>query len=87
MQAKYNKIITAVNLNPNDIIKKSVMDMMIKFENLRVSNPKSTQDQICKMMNISSSSLRRYRNDLKMDSPYRMGHIIRKAHEIENRTK
>ena len=37
----------------------------------KFNNPKLTQKQICKQLGFSDSTIKRYRDDIKMDSPYR----------------
>ena len=37
---------------------------------IRSDNRRMTQKQICNQLGISDSSIKRYRNDINMDSPY-----------------
>jgi len=37
----------------------------------KFNNPKLTQKEICKQLGFSDSTIKRYRDDIKMDSPYR----------------
>ena len=37
----------------------------------KFNNPKLTQKQICKQSGFSDSTIKRYRDDIRMDSPYR----------------
>ena len=66
----------------NEINKKSTMDpnmltnyyklkLMNDFMNIKYQNPKTTQTEISSQLNMSSSTIQRYRNDIKMISPYR----------------
>ena len=44
--------------------------MMLDFMGIRSSNPKMTQKQICNHLGFSDSTIKRYRDDIKMHSPY-----------------
>ena len=37
----------------------------------KFNNPRLTQNQICKHLGFSDSTIKRYRDDIKMDSPHR----------------
>ena len=37
---------------------------------IRSNNPRMTQKQICNQLGTSDSTIKRYRNDINMDSPY-----------------
>ena len=37
---------------------------------IRSNNPRMTQNQICKQLGTSDSTIKRYRDDIQMDSPY-----------------
>ena len=43
---------------------------MLNFMEVKSSNPKMTQKQICNQLGFSDSTIKRYRNDINMDSPY-----------------
>ena len=44
---------------------------MNDFMNIKYQNPKMTQSEISSQLNMSSSTIKRYRNDINMISPYR----------------
>ena len=44
---------------------------MCRFMEMKSNNPKLTQKQIAKGLGYSDSTLKRYRNDINMQSPYR----------------
>ena len=44
---------------------------MNDFMNVKYQNPKMTQSEISNQLDMSSSTLQRYRNDINMLSPYR----------------
>ena len=67
----------------NEINKNSTMDrnmltkyyklkLMNDFMNIKYQNPKMTQSEISSQLNMSSSTINRYRNDTNMISPYRI---------------
>ena len=43
---------------------------MLKFMELKSKEPKLTQEEISKHLGFSDSTIKRYRDDIKMDSPY-----------------
>ena len=43
------------------------------------NNPKLTQKQICNQLGFSDRTIRRYRGDIKMDSPYRINNNKKKT--------
>ena len=44
---------------------------MARFMEMKSNNPKLTQKEIAKELGYSDSTLKRYRNDINMQSPYR----------------
>ena len=59
-------------MNPNMLTKYYKMKLMIDFMNFKYQNPKMTQSEISSQLNMSSSTIKRYRNDINMLSPYRI---------------
>ena len=59
-------------MNPNMLTKKYKVKLMSDFMNIKPQNPKMTQSEISSQLNISSSTIQRYRNDINMISPYRI---------------
>ena len=45
---------------------------MARFMEIKSLNPKIRQDQIAKELGCSSSTLRRYKNDINMLTPFRI---------------
>ena len=45
--------------------------MMLKFMEIKSSQPKSAQKEISKQLGSSDSTIERYRVDIQLDSPYR----------------
>ena len=65
-----DNIMKASSFDPNEITKFSKIRQQINFQKIKDENPKLTQDQICKMMGTTSSTLNRNRHDINMNSPY-----------------
>ena len=57
-------------LHPNSINKYYKLNLMCKFMEIRSNDPKLTQKQICNQLGFSDSTIKRYRDDIHMDSPY-----------------
>lgn len=58
-------------INPEDITKVHKINIIFKFMNIKAAQPNLTQEQICKKLGISSSTIKRIRQDLNVKSPYR----------------
>ena len=67
----YDNIIKSQSIEPSDIIRTFKLDRCCDFMEEKYNNPRLTQKQICKQLGFSDSSIKRYRDDIKMDSPYR----------------
>ena len=48
------------------------LKLMNDFMNIKYQNPKMTQSEISSQLNMSPSTIKRYRNDINMLSPYRI---------------
>ena len=59
-------------MNPNMLTKYYKLKIMNDFMNIKYQNPKMTQSQISSQLNMSPSTIKRYRNDINMLSPYRI---------------
>ena len=62
------------NLDANLILRQYKLDLMSRFTEIKSVNPKLTQSEKAKELGCSSSSLQRYRHDIKMQSPYISNH-------------
>ena len=62
-------------MDPNMLTKYYKLKLMNDFMNIKYQNPKMTQSEISSQLNMSSSTIKRYRNDLNMLSPYRINPI------------
>ena len=59
-------------MNPNMLTKYYKLKLMNDFMNIKYQNPKMTQSEISSQLNMSSSTIKRYRNDINLLSPYRI---------------
>ena len=59
-------------MDPNMLTKYYKLKLMNDFMNIKYQNPKMKQSEIANNLNMSSSTLQRYRNDINMLSPYRI---------------
>ena len=67
-----NEINKNSTMNPNMLTKYYKLKLMNEFMNIKYQNPKMTQSEISSQLNMSSSTIQRYRNDINMFSPYRI---------------
>ena len=66
-----NEINKNSTIDPNTLTKYYKLKLMNDFMNIKFKNPKLTQSQISSQLNMSPSTIQRYRNDINMISPYR----------------
>ena len=69
-------------MDPNMLTKYYKLKLMNDFMNIKYQNRKMTQSEISSQLNMSSSTIKRYRNDVNMLSPYRIS-----ANNVKKRTK
>ena len=67
-----NEINKNSTMDPNLLTKYYKLKLMNDFMNIKYQNPKMTQSEISSQINMSSSTIQRYRNDINMLSPYRI---------------
>ena len=67
-----NEINKNSTMDPNMLTKYYKLKLMNDFMNIKNQNPKMTQSEISSQLNMSSSTIQRYRNDINMLSPYRI---------------
>ena len=70
------------NMDPNLLTRHCKLKLMNDFMNIKYQNPKIKQSEIANNLNMSPSTLQRYKNDLNMLSPYRIN-----PNNIKKRTK
>ena len=67
-----NEINKTANMNPNLLTRHYKLKLMNDFMYIKYRNPKMKQSQIADQLNLSSSTIQRYRNDINMISLYRI---------------
>ena len=67
-----NEINKTANMDPNLLTRHYKLKLMNDFMHIKYQNPKMKQSEIANNLNMSSSTLQRYRNDINMLSPYRI---------------
>ena len=67
--AEINK---TANMDPNLLTRHYKLKLMNDFMNIKYQNPKMKQSEIANNLNMSSSTLQRYRNVINMLLPYRI---------------
>ena len=77
-----NEINKNSSMNPNMLTKYYKLKLMNDFKNIKYQNPKMTQSEISSQLNMSPSTIQRYRNDINMFSPYRIN-----PNNVEKRSK
>ena len=67
-----NEINKNSTMDPNMLTKYYKLKLMNDFMNIKYQNPKMTQSEISSQLKIGPSTIKRYRNDINMLSPYRI---------------
>ena len=67
-----NEINKNSTMDPNMLTKYYKLKLMNDFMNIKYQNPKMTQSEISSQLNMSPSTIQRYRKDINMLSPYRI---------------
>ena len=67
-----NEINRTANMDPNLLTRHYKLKIMNDFMYMKYQNPKLKQSELANNLNISSSTIQRYRNDINMQSPYRI---------------
>ena len=70
------------NMDPNLITRHYNLKLMNDFLNIKHQDPKMKQSEIANQLDMSSSTLQRYRNDINMLSPYRIN-----SNNVKKRSK
>src|SRR6266487_6220242 len=79
MQDQLNSIKYTSTIGPDDIRKNMLMKKVLVFVQAKEKHPELTKPQLCKMIGISDSKLKRIMKDLNMNSFYR--------HEVPGNTR
>ena len=67
-----NEINKTSNMDPNLITRFYQLKLMNDFMNVKYQNPKLKQSEIASQLKVSTSSIQRQRNDININSPYRI---------------
>ena len=67
------------NLNSNSILRIFKHKMMLKVMGIKSKEPRLTQKQICNQLGYSDSTIKRFRDDIQMDSPYKRSKYRKKT--------
>ena len=70
------------NMDPNLLTRHYKLKIMNDFMYMKYQNPKLKQSELANNLNMSSSTIQRYRNDINMQSPYRIN-----PNNVKKRTK
>ena len=73
-----DQLTKAESIDPNSINRLYKLNMMLDFMEIRSNNPRMTQKEICNKIGRSDSTIKRYRNDIDMDSPYKRNNYKKK---------
>ena len=66
-----NEITETAKMDPNLLTRHYKLKLMNDFMYVKYQNPKMKQSEIANELNLSSSTVQRYKNDINMLSPYR----------------
>ena len=77
----YDNMIKSRSVEPSDIIRTFKLDRCCDFMEEKYNNPKLTQKEICNQLGFTDRTIRRYRDDIKMDSAYRINNNKKKTPE------
>ena len=67
------------SIEPSDIIRTFKLDRCCDFMEEKYKNPKLTQKEICNQLGVTDRTIRRHRDDIKMDSPYKINNHKKKT--------
>ena len=59
-------------MDPNLLTRHYKLKILNDFMYMKYQNPKLKQSELANNLNMSSSTIQRYRNDINMQSPYRI---------------
>ena len=67
-----DNMIKSRSIEPSDISRTLKLDRSCDFMEEKYNNPRLTQKENCNRLQFTDRTIRRYRDDIKMDSPYRI---------------
>ena len=59
------------NLNSNSILRLYKQNLVLKFIEKKSKERKVTEKQVCNQLRYSDSTIKRHRDDISMDGPYK----------------
>ena len=83
----YDNMIKSRSIEPSDIIRTFKLDRCCDFMEEKYNIPRLTQKEICNRLQFTDRTIRRYRDDIKMDSPYRINNNKKKKPKQPSDTK
>ena len=75
----YDNMLKSRSIEPSDIIRTFKLDPCCDFMEEKYNNPRLTQKEICNQLGVTDRTIRRYRDDINMDSPYRINNHKKKT--------
>ena len=75
----YDNMIKSRSIEPSDIIRTFKLDRCCDFMEEKYNNPRLTQKEIYNQLGFTDRTIRRYRDDIKMDCPYRINNHRKKS--------
>jgi hypothetical protein len=84
MQDQLNSIKYTGTIIPDDIRKNMLMKKVLVFVQAKEEHPKLAKPQLCKLIGISDSSLKRIMKDINMKSFYRHEVLVNRKKDRYN---
>ena len=82
----YDNMIKSRSIEPSDIIRTFKLDRCCDFMEEKYNNPRLSQKEICDQLGVTDRTIRRYRDDIKMDSPYTINNNKKKTPKQKSST-
>ena len=83
----YDNMLKSRSIEPSDIIRTLKLDRCCDFMEEKYNNPKLNQKEICNQLGFTDRTIRRFRDDFKMDSPYKINNNKKKKPKQSPDTK
>ena len=83
----YDNMLKSRSIEPSDLIRTYKLDRCCDFKEAKYNNPKLTQKESCNQLGFTDRTIRRYTDDFKMDSPYRINNNKKKKPKQSPDTK
>ena len=75
----YDNMPKSRSIEPSDLIRRFKLDRCCDLMEEKYNDPKLTQKEICNQLGFTDRTIRRYRDDIKMDSPHRINNHKKKT--------